>query len=211
MKTNTLLLVSLLAACTTELADPNAPPTPSAPPVENPDWDESKALRAQPCGSATLATCADATHGACGVVAPGGVGADACLPLFDWGVRADDRVEFASSTRRFTLDDLGRAPLTPAELDEASTMAEGIASTSLGDVADDDGLEPLASVSHGGSCSTTWYNCAKFKITAYAGHFNFEGVHYHTHFQWDNTSQPWYYCNVRGKLVNTYQLPCGTP
>lgn len=206
MKTTLPTLCLLLAAsCTAEIGDPGAPgepsvtPDPSQPagPVNENEWDEARAPDAQPCGTANLETCEAETRGACGVVAPGG-GDDLCLPLFNWGVTRDDRIEFASAARRFTIADLAASPLTSEELDEAATMVESyLSSTSAdeGDAADEGSLEPLASWNHSGICSPTYFYCSSEWITRFTVHYNRDGRHVHQVMTNHNLSAPWYQCN----------------
>lgn len=207
--------------------DPTVPAEPEASAPLTGDWDEARALDAAPCGAAIVASCEAETRGACGVVAaPEG---DECLPLFNWGVRPDGRIEFGSTARLFTLADLARTPLSTTERDEADAMRELIASAafSLGGgegLADESEheLEPLAAINHSSSACYPYTTCSApgtlrsfSTYLRFVGHYNAwrEGVYRHIHIvnQYVNASSPWYYCNAIGSFMIGTESWCGTP
>ena len=186
------VLSGLFVACADvgEVEPGGAPaePTAEVQAQVNPAWVEALAPSTDPCASAPLASCEAATRGACGVIE---IDAGAqCLPRFAWGVLPDGEVELASTARRFTIAALERAPLTPAEEQEARELADEIAAAEPAAASEDPGL---ISIDHGSSwCngSTHCYNAAPFKeYYVYRSHYNYKdgyGIwrHRHQHYQY---------------------------
>ena len=203
-----VLVATVSAACVQTFDEPATQPPEADVVLERSlmgAWDESRAPAAEPCGGASLARCAEETHGACEQVPlPTG---DACVPVFQWGVTRDGVVELGSTKRLFTIPDLARAPLDADELAEGRLRAELIAATRPVEASS----EPsLIAVNHSGVCSP-WTFCDRVYTNRFVSHWNADGRHHHGYIAYDNTSSPWYYCNARGNYRFQYSRACGTP
>lgn len=164
--------------------------------VKRGDWDEARSHGAEPCGDASIASCGAATRGACDVLdMPWG---DACMPVFDWGVRPDGKVEFGSSERLFTIDDLATTPLSETERVEAEELASVIVeSAASGEepMSATEGEPGLIGINHSGNCAigralctTTCYGSCVNTYAVYRYHYDSytSGYHVHVFDRYDN-------------------------